>query len=64
MEATTLLDPQNSVTTAPLLTAAVAGVANASKYFVTMSLYIEDLDPEVDESLYDLFDQVRQVVSV
>ncbi|KAL4305610.1 hypothetical protein AHAS_Ahas16G0095500 [Arachis hypogaea] len=29
-----------------------------------MSLYIGDLDPEVDKILYDLFDQVGQVVSV
>ncbi|KAL4336806.1 hypothetical protein AHAS_Ahas12G0047000 [Arachis hypogaea] len=63
MEATTLLDPQNSVTAAPLPTAA-AGAANASKQLVTVSLYIGDLDPEVDENFYDLFDQVGQVVSV
>ncbi|RYR24371.1 hypothetical protein Ahy_B02g057872 isoform B [Arachis hypogaea] len=62
MEATTLLDPQNSVTAAPLPTAA-AGAANASKQLVTVSLYIGDLDPEVDENFYDLFDQVGQVVS-
>ncbi|RYR40657.1 hypothetical protein S245_028714 [Arachis hypogaea] len=42
---------------------AAAGAANASKQFVTTSLYIGDLDPEVDENLYDLFDQVGQVVS-
>ncbi|KAL4355704.1 hypothetical protein AHAS_Ahas09G0013300 [Arachis hypogaea] len=43
---------------------AAAGAANASKQFVTTSLYIGDLDPEVDENLYDLFDQVGQVVSM
>ncbi|KAL4373493.1 hypothetical protein AHAS_Ahas05G0087300 [Arachis hypogaea] len=42
---------------------AAAGAANASKQFVTTSLFIGDLDPEVDENLYDLFDQVGQLVS-
>ena len=56
--------PQNGVAAAPS-PPLPAGAANGTNQFVTTSLYVGDLDPEVDERhLYDLFNQVGQVVSV
>ena len=56
--------PQNGVAAAPSPPLPV-GAANGTNQFVTTSLYVGDLDPEVDERhLYDLFNQVGQVVSV
>ncbi|MED6118493.1 hypothetical protein PIB30_003239 [Stylosanthes scabra] len=56
--------PQNGVAAAPS-PAAAAGAANATNQFVTTSLYVGDLDFEVEwRHLYDLFNQVGQVVSV
>ncbi|CAN6687787.1 unnamed protein product [Malus baccata var. baccata] len=45
--------------------AAVANGAGGANQFVTTSLYVGDLDPNVtDSQLYDLFNQLGQVVSV
>lgn len=44
---------------------AAAAAAGAGGNFVTTSLYVGDLDPNVtDSQLYDLFNQLGQVVSV
>lgn len=45
--------------------AAAAAAGAGGNQFVTTSLYVGDLDPNVtDSQLYDLFNQVGQVVSV
>jgi polyadenylate-binding protein len=45
--------------------AAAAAAGAGGNQFVTTSLYVGDLDPNVtDSQLYDLFNQLGQVVSV
>ncbi|CAL0312136.1 unnamed protein product [Lupinus luteus] len=53
------VQPQNAMQGGP------NGAANGANQFVPTSLYVGDLDPSVtDSQLYDLFNQLGQVVSV
>lgn len=55
------VQPQNAAMQGPNGGAAGGATGN----FVTTSLYVGDLDPSVtDSQLYDLFNQLGQVVSV
>lgn len=64
------LQPQAPVTTAAHPSPATNGIANNgsvgdAQQFVSTSLYVGDLDLNVNDSqLYDLFNQMGQVVSV
>jgi len=62
------LQPNGAMPTAAAVGGAVGGAAagpGAGAQFVTTSLYVGDLDLNVtDSQLYDLFNQVGQVVSV
>ncbi|KAG4931617.1 hypothetical protein AAZX31_17G227800 [Glycine max] len=56
---------QSPVSAAPPPNGGVANAPNNANQFVTTSLYVGDLDQNVNDSqLYDLFNQVGQVVSV
>jgi len=58
------VQPQNAMT-GPNGGAAAAVAAGGGGNFVTTSLYVGDLDMNVtDSQLYDLFNQLGQVVSV
>jgi len=58
------VQPQNAMT-GPNGGAAAAAAAGGGGNFVTTSLYVGDLDMNVtDSQLYDLFNQMGQVVSV
>lgn len=51
--------------TNPVALAAAAGAAAVASGYANASLYVGDLDHSVNENqLYDLFNQVAQVVSV
>ncbi|PNX86074.1 polyadenylate-binding protein 2-like [Trifolium pratense] len=60
------VQPQNAMSGPNGGAAAAAAAAGAGgNQFVTTSLYVGDLDPNVtDSQLYDLFNQLGQVVSV
>lgn len=59
------VQPQNAMSGPNGAAAAAAAAAGAGGNFVTTSLYVGDLDPNVtDSQLYDLFNQLGQVVSV
>ena len=56
---------QSPVSAAPPPNGGVANAPNNANQFVTTSSYVGDLDQNVNDSqLYDLFNQVGQVVSV
>lgn len=59
------VQPQNAMTGPNGGAAAAAAAAAGGNQFVTTSLYVGDLDVNVtDSQLYDLFNQLGQVVSV
>nr|XP_043635589.1 polyadenylate-binding protein 2-like [Erigeron canadensis] len=62
---TTLSGPNNGVVAAAAAAAAVVAAGSGNQSFGTTSLYVGDLESNVtDSQLYDLFNQVGQVVSV